>query len=1088
MRALFEAQEDFPQIEKMICQMFGIPEDSRMAATGLGHGHVISKESKILHNIDRELEKLGIDISVDDIFAKFTDNEGEQKRYTAQEYFNWLMEANSEASDDGTVPNAMRVAYADEHINLPEHIRYKLSEELGALFGLDTTTEKILSKYGDPNELAISLHPTVGNVVYGLLTAAERIFPIMDELDRAATEKKQADYEEFVNNRGPHDYLPPGGGEGAEIIPTAAYIRIQAMAVMYHTGDATFGYGNSQSARDAIADGDTIKYSENDIHFLKTLDDVTPDNIGRLPTRIKDYVALMSRQFMPGMCRIAFGELGLMGYLYDNFPQITGVLDFLKVEVNDRYSVSALKNFCSNIIPCLVVNLMLAATEPTTLYGKSDMGKGDKLLGPEFKNRFKDIVTPYGIDMDSNLAIDGGSRPLTYNALVSITDSAEPSIGNIVHRTTHNDEGEPYMYSGDTEVKPITDESNTVLKTVHADDTDLPQCPAYKTENGWYVVYVPDRFHSAFGWFAFNEPSAIAHPNGKFFLKGRGMLMNEYDTGGSMMLSEVGSEKRDKRINEKGREVPNEYQKHCGVGHWCIVYYPNYYWGNYMGDNRDYAYYLIHEDALKEDLLHLDMHPDSAKRQADYDTSAYGCAFRGYGPMNGFMMQRDRLISRGDYYTLDDDCVSPYYNYDAKFFPKNMLKDDPHGADLPFNLNMIALNIIGKWDNTLRDPDEIKNKVRELTFKWFPPKDKVTTTEQDNNHSTPSMHIPDVETLAKIMSSSKDAAKPIQEKLRNREMSVNFNDAEYTIIPEMCKNGPDEWLYVFAPVDVEEPTQYTEVMGIYKDSRTGKFIPVSTRPVEMKALDRIIDRITHPKRNVDERPEYAPDTGESKVRWWNTRTASNTKHVGLDEEGNLWIADSSSDRMEKLGPTNLDFLSDHINVPVTFIDTPNGVNILVYARYDHHRNSPFAMVGYARRDRVTFYYVELMTDSGTAILGTLPGISEPYHMGNIAGDFRGTNAGTFQGYLYINGNGEYADHIGLEAEFIQSLYDDGEHRGKIGMGMVNGRYGDNNAANGALGTIRWFDADTLQPAGADTPILPENVLRNQPHLPIYGEL
>lgn len=956
---LFEAQDDFPQIESMICSMFGIPADARILVGDMGHGHVE----------DVEVQKLA-----------------------------------------------------------------KLQGELGTL-GITDSVANIMHNYEDPADYVSDKHIAEQETATKLLGIG---FELVNSI-MAKRQEKLAGVKAAIEHPGEHDYIPADlaahidENNIPDLVSLAEYIRVKATGAMTYQQD--FGIGNSQIARDAIAKGTSATFQDTDYdEFFNGLA-TTSSVVEHLPESVRHYIALASRKYLQGILRVAFSDLGLMGYLCDRFPDIHDAMARLGIRVTDQYSAVKLSFFGKKVVPAIIIRDTLARLEPSKTYTKADMGKALKFLGKEMTDAFRDTIEPLDVTLDSNFTTSDGNQ-LDFNELTDIADSGDVLEADVLKNARQNLAGEEYVYNPDA-ANPLVKIDTQLTKT---GDGDL-ECAAYKVGR-WYVVYVPDREHSGSGWFHFPEP-ANKRADKRFYFRRNG------DDDG-----------------------------HSGLGEWCIVYNPGSYWRNYIESDDDYAYYLVRDDALEDDVID---HGCGAER---YYSTAVGCVFSGSdderrGREKGIIIRDECLIDRGDSYVISG---GTYYHNWKKYAPVNMLTEHMSRLKWNYNLTIFALNLIGKWDTSVTGEENIIAKVRELAATWFPDHGGEI---RETKHGIPSIHVPDMGTAAMVLNAGpRHQSDARANSLSTRSMTINLDGTEYKIgeVRPASSDNQLNQLWIFKPADMgeEELTDDVKCLVFECNTDTGKFKPCSSVPIE---YGKIAEKVNEAKTPDSTGDKYTADTGDTEVTWFHqAKGKSRNSRVGWGKDNSIWISDG--EHTENVGKWHIPYseMAGGIeSIPMTFIKVDGGVNLIAM----NPVNNTVLTVGYVRRGVCHMYNVKASTRYGTMVLEDTQ--THKYTIGDPLGEVKRFNRDQYEAYIYISASGSYVDGTGLSAEGLERVAEG--HRGEIGLVIPNGRYGENGDFSGGVGIVHWYTAETVGGNyGAETVLEIGDLRTDGRKPPFYGDL
>lgn len=974
MTPLFEAQDDFKAIEDSISSKFNIPPNANVAVSDLEENHPSKKLQQVKDAIKAEAK---VEMADPGPVLELLDRIEQFKREPSNNRLNQDVIDGIEASPaeirdllhsavDVITAEARAALGGEVTIENPEAQLSEIRELiLGTAdrLGLDPKVfEQLLLRIAKNKKTAANNRldeVTLNRINYLPKPMIKLIQTGADIIDTMIDNFWAAKH--IVEHPGQNDYANPDIEPTFNLynapiaIPLSEYIRIRATEQM--TFPQNSGIGNSKTAQENIKAGTPAKLTPEELNNLLNngVDLAHPE---QLPEDIRNYIALLSRKFLPGIFRIGFDDLGLMGYLYNTKDTIQGALDKMGIPVNSGYSQEKMDYFGKKVIPALILRSMLSQYEPTDGYKKSDFVKGEKFLGNDVANALRDYIDPLDVQLNSDL--DG----LDYDGLIDLADTGDIDSTNLLASSTHDEHGNQFTYIPDDNDEPVAD--NTQL-TVTDKDAEY-ECPAYKSGD-WYVVYIKDKEHSEKGWFSFPEPSSI-RKDGIFMLNGTGQ-------------------------DEYGRT-------HGSVGDaWCIVHsgsFNGYGPGSY-GEYKPYAYYLVHKDALSPDVLKHD------RNDSKYYMTTMGLFFAGcdHNDAKEYTIFTDgHMMSRANWYIFNHGEFEDKY---APLAPKN-LPNASNRANWCFIRTIFALNTIGKWDNTITGEENIKTAAQELSKSWFPPFGGKIEVKQKG---IPSVHVKDPGSAAILFNGKSPEHQAVTRSIMDGNTLLNIDGTEY----KMHMNLGDRVDFAKLGTPEDANTITTPMISFRLDKSNNKWHAINSIPMDYPKRKRIED-------DYNEVPElddsFKPENPVDGIRWCFPASGKSASHrVGFSADHTIYLSDGTDVFEAGKNRANPEIFN---GCKCTYVDTPNGKNIFVMASR-LHSTSPIRMVGYVRNGKVNFFHVYLMMQSGIALLQDA--ISGKYRVGDLMGDPKPMNRDEYTGAIAVDGAGNYVDTIGLTPDAIENM-------------------------------------------------------------------
>ena len=837
--------------------------------------------------------------------------------------------------------------------------------------------------------------------------------------EQLTPEERQAmrnEAEQFLHSDSPLDLILPEQAEvdlrnPPKVVTLVSYIRNCAAGAMTHSDE--FGIGDSQEYRNRTP-GSEAGIDPADAR----LNDLSKPE--RFPAQLKNYIAMLSRQYLPGILRIAFDELGLMSYLIKKHPEISRYMSILPDSVDPatfgKFSIRKLEFFGKRVIPAVVVRELLSRTQPgkfkdrTTYCDASTLAETRDYLGSAVANQFTDLVETPDINLDANLADRDGTGELTLAELVDAMDIGDDTISSVINYHTKNSEGKELKFSADPEKDK---QQNSDHFTTSSDDT--LECPAYKAGE-WYVVKVVDENHSEHGWFDMPES-----PTGKFYFRG-GPDPKNFDscTG-------------------------------YGVDTWCIVKWDTYFDGYCNKNENDYAYYYIHETAPQ-------LHSDS---QQNYNAGAFGVVYSG---TENPKADRYLGLARSNQDRGNSPAVGAEKLFKEKLMslfpmrPTNQLKNGDSGLREAVNNTIGMLCLIGKWDNSVKGDENIVNRAKELSLQWFPPKPGV---EADNN-SIWYADTRDIDEAAAFISASMEDT-VVWGRMLSKRFTVNLGNTQWLMIqsPEDKRHAGN---MVFVPFEQREDiTDDTPAMVFrYNPDAAGdnRVVPITENPVTAKEAERLISEPS------DEQPDVQPEEYDGMYLAPAFGGASGKRRVAVGKDGiTLYAVTPDTDTPEPIGQVGgrVGNARHMLDRRATFFKVDGGYNVCLGVKDNENTHSPIKYIGFAREGKQTFQFMEvkLILAGGTLLL-SMPG-AETLRLGNLRGNLMRQREDRYGAFLYIVDSRTVVDGVNLNTPALQAMAED--HTGDIGMVTISGDFMANLAGDGLVGTVDWFDPTTMAAKG-----------------------
>ena len=872
--------------------------------------------------------------------------------------------------------------------------------------------EKFISgRFGIPMDARIMVHG---------LDAAN----LGERPDPAALKQMADTAEEFLDSGSPLDLKLPGATgfdreNPPKVVTLVSYIRNAATGAMTH-GDE-FGIGDSQAYRNREP-GSMAGFSTRDIRIGNLL---KPDTY---PTELKNYVAMLSRQFLPGILRIAFDELNLMAYLVKAHPEIATYMTMLPSaedpESLGKFSYGKLDFFGKTVVPVIVVRELISRSQPgkfrdkTTYCDPSTLAETRAYLGDDVTDMFVDYIDPPQVNLDANLADRDGKGELSLGDLVDAMDIGDDTGADTIRKRTRNAEGKDLRFVPDADKE---DEKEHELFSRSSDD-EL-ECPAYKAGE-WYVVQVADEKHSMHGWFSMQES-----PSGRFYFRG-GPDPHNFDDGSGY-----------------------------GTDTWCIVKWDDYFYRYCSASNNDYAYYYVHESACRIHSIGQD----------HYAATAFGVVYSGTdAPESNLWLG----LARSNQDRANNPAVGTKELFNERvmeFFPMKPTNQLTAGKyDLRYSLNNTIgmLCLIGQWDNTVRGEENILKTAQELSLKWFPPKPGVELSASSVRYAT-ARDADEAASILSLVSSGRDVDdEGILDKLKMHRFTINVGDIQWAMISspdDMKKEGN----FMFIPYDeLEGYGATTPALAFRYDPDADpdrQVTPITDSPVPIEQAIREVKSATqHPAT----REEPGSDTVDGMYLAPAFGGVSGKRRVAIGNDGTtLYAVGPDTDgRPVPLGhlPGQLD-ARQLLGRRATYFTVEGGYNVCVGRNQADTGNSPIKYIGFAREGKknIQFLSVKLVLQDGNLLL-EMPG-SGNLRLANMRGDLMRQREDRYGAFLFYIDGRTVVDGVNLTMAALSRLATD--HSGDIGMVTISGDFMANLAGDGLVGTVDWFDSVTLSPRG-----------------------
>lgn len=837
-----------------------------------------------------------------------------------------------------------------------------------------------------------------------------------EQLTPEERQAMRAEAEQFIHSENPLDLKLPEQAEvdldnPPKVVTLVSYIRNAAAGAMTHADE--FGIGDSQAYRNR-APGSEAGIDPEDAR----LNDLNKPE--RFPVQLKNYIAMLSRQYLPGILRIAFGELGLMAYLTKIHPEIARYISMLPDATDPatfgKFSIRKLEFFGKRVIPAVVVRELLSRTQPgkfkdrTTYCDASTLAETRAYLGSAVADMFTDLVDTPDINLDANLADRDGTGELNLAELVDAMDIGEDTISSVINYRTKNSEGKELKFSAD----PEKDKQQNPEHFTTTSDDEL-ECPAYKAGE-WYVVQVVDENHSKHGWFDMPES-----PTGRFYFRG-GPDPNNFKSGSGF-----------------------------GIDTWCIVKWDDYF-NRYCNKNEnDYAYYYVHETAPQ-------LHDES---QRNYNAGAFGVVYSGtenpksdrYLGLARSNQDRGNNPAIGDKNLFKEKLMS--------FFPmqpSNQLTDGDYSLTSAVNNTIGMLCLIGKWDNSVKGDENIVNRAKELSLQWFPPKPGVETDNNSIWYATTR----DIDEAAAFLSASIEDT-VVWGRMLSKRFTVNLGDTQWLMI-QSPEDKEHAGYMVFVPFDRrDDVTDDTPTMVFrYNPDVTGdnRVVPITEKPVTAKEAETLISEPS------GEQPDVAPEEYDGMYLAPAFGGASGKRRVAVGKDGiTLYAVTPDTDTPEPIGqlggqPGNARHMLDR---RATFFKVEGGYNVCLGKKDNENTHSPIKYIGFAREGKQTFQFMEVkLVLAGGTLLLSMPG-AETLRLGNLRGNLMRQREDRYGAFLYIVDSNTVVDGVNLNTPALQAMAED--HTGDIGMVTISGDFMANLAGDGLVGTVDWFDPSTMTAKG-----------------------
>ena len=819
----------------------------------------------------------------------------------------------------------------------------------------------------------------------------------------------------------PEDEITPNSPPA--VAKVGELLRVFAMMALTFGGDDGLGVGDSSMAVRRLNEGKPSEIEGSEL--AKSFKVMTEDGIAAAMRNrgLADYVALVSRMYLPGLIRIAFSELNLMTYLCDTRPEVARLMEELNSVTNGRVpspgelppcNVARLEYFTKTVIPALALKAVITQGDQTGICDGGTLKQTERYFGTDTAETLRDYARPLTVPVDSELRTSDG-KGLDYRGMLAVLDMRDADVDDLKNRSMYSPTGEPFKYVRHAEGEEEGPEEGTddpYVVRLHSDegeDEDNPECPSYKI-NDWYVVYVQDYRHSSRGWFRFNEPSAK-------------------DTGYRFWLD--------------GRTSKNSPENdHRAVGdRWCIVFNGQDYWNSYGGGGKHTAYYLVHEGALDSDVL------DASRVSDKYRGTSVGCILAGYDDeyssmVKGLVKSNAGMMDRGNNYA--SDIPGPFTGR----LPDRLLREVNsmlHGTDLPYALNLIMLYTIGVWDSSIVGREKIKATVKELSAKYFPVHDPGTEIEDASSRKLAKCR--GISDAAEILTAAVNRpADEFPEKTDILSGKTVFEIGGGNYVAEQVDCGGNVGV-LLKPVDGDNGGY------LFAMNNGNELVPVNRSPKSTAEIALLIGNCPRDRMDGHSRLKPIPEVYTSGFRLApGFRGKAAGMRVGTDGTGAVYISGPDTDGSPvKVGKTGGIPTADRY----TYCMTEKGPNILAMNSGDAPGNEGF--VGFCRDGKIRWYGLVVTQGSGASILRDNEGY---YSIGRIDGDARRFKDNRYQAYVSVDSDGYIVENMGLNDDFLGNLSENA--RGRIGLGIPNGRFDGDSA-----GTITWYSSDSLEEVGQE---------------------
>ena len=818
--------------------------------------------------------------------------------------------------------------------------------------------------------------------------------------------------------------------EPPAVVDAGKFLRVMAMRVLTFKGDG-LGIGNSDKAVKQLQSGKPSK--DINAELCASIGDgshleVFGEHDG---ADLSDYVAMVSRMFLPGIIRIAFSDLGLMSYLcrtegdvrrlmtalHEKFPKVPAISSL------PGCNTARLEYFTKHVIPALAIQAVIAQGDPMGICDGDTLKQNEAFLGTDVVSALRDYSNVLEVPVDADLKT-GDGRVLDYDGLLDLLDVDEMQTRDVVDRATKNAGGQYYEYVPTEKTADESTSSRDELNVTyhgHGDGEPL-ECPSYKV-NDWYVVYVPDYEHSSEGWFHFEEPSAESQGY-KFWLNGRTTKDGDYS-----------------------------YRRSVGDA-WCIVFSGDSFWNRYGPGTEHTAYYLVHKSALDDDVL------EKSTNSAEYRVTTAGCILAGYtdereGNVRGLVSRSDGMMDRSN--TVAAREGSAWYEKYISDDMKQVLSD--HNFDAAYRRNLLMLSAIGVWTLKTTDWEMIKDEVTRLSDKYFPLQ-KGGELPRSGSPTRRLIKAGDAYDVAAVMQDAmEDENESVFERLLNGQ-AVFSVDGTGPYALRRLQQTSDYGLYVLSPID--GPDGDCDVYPIFVNDE-GDVVPMNDTPVPEDTVMNILGSKYHARVDWDDGTDYDEwDEGnEGEISYFRPFGGKmSSSRVGIDANDAMYVCgpDTGGEPVK---------IAEDAPRPArarlcTYVPVEGGYNVIWRTG---GAQGALSAIGYARNGRMRLFSVAALVDGTTAVISDITDPSKGdkggdyYTLGKVDGDPMRLNANRYQSFIAIDSTGLVYESIGLKSEAIQSLSRD-KGLGVIGLGIPNGRFD-----GGLAGVINWYDADTMAERG-----------------------
>lgn len=836
---------------------------------------------------------------------------------------------------------------------------------------------------------------------------------------------------QFVHSDNPMDLKGSGDNEvtldaSPKIVTLVSYIRNAATAAMTHSVE--FGIGSSEVYRNQSADA-TAGINPDNMYVNNLL---SPDTY---PEPLKNYVAMLSRQYLPGILRIAFNELNLMAYLAKLHPEIVTYMSMIpgaaKPDTFGKFSYQKLEFFGKTVIPIVVARELLSRSQPgkfkdkTTYCDPSTMAETRRYLGDEVTDMFIDNIDPAPINLDANLADRDGQGELSLSDLVEVMDIGDITRPEIINRTSRNSKGDELSFVPKSEEDDDKDKKHELFSRVSDEEFE---CPAYKAGD-WYVVQVPDWKHSEQGWF--NMPES---PTGRFYFRG-GPDQSNYNNG----------------------------NRGYGVDKWCIVYAADEMFNRYAKpEYNDYVYYYVHTSAL------------NTSNSGNFARSAFGVVYSGTDDPNndrwlGLARSNQDRSNSAAVGSKDDNFKDGLMEL-FPMKPTNQIITSDYDFRTAINNTIGMLCLIGQWDNSVHGKDNIVKKAQELSMQWFPPKPGVELGQQAIKYAIAHDMDEAASIISVAISNANEGDASLLDKFTHQKFTINIGDTQWALAfwpaswtTFKCQEGN----LIFVPYEAFADKIGANIPSIAfhydPDADVDKSVtPLTDSPIPFNSAMELQNSTTvqeTPSAPAEEingmylAPAFGGNSGKRRIAIG--QDGVTLYAVGPETEGN-------PEPIGQLGgqQTNARNILDR---RATYFAVDGGYNICIGRNSTDTGDSPIKYIGFARdgKKNIQMFSVNMVLSGGNLLLET-PGAGT-LRLGNLRGDLVRQREDRYGSFLFCIDNHTVVDGVNLVPETLSLIAD--RHAGDIGMVTISGDFMANLANNGLVGTVDWFDSATLSNKG-----------------------